>query len=51
MRALMGTRLPVSAALLALLAISVGAVAAEVEKPPPSPVVQGGKEPGSRSRG
>jgi len=41
-RALMGTRLLVSAALLALLTISVGAVAAEVEKPPPSPVVQGG---------
>jgi len=43
LRALMGTRLPVSAALLALLAISVGAVAAEVVKPPPSPVVQGGE--------
>jgi len=32
----------VLAAILALLAISVGAVAAEVEKPPPSPVPHGG---------
>lgn len=41
-RALMGARLPVFAAILALLAFPVVAVAAEVEKPPPSPVVQGG---------
>ena len=42
-RALMGTRLPVSAALLALLTISVGAAAAEVEKSPPPPGIQGGE--------
>lgn len=41
--ALMGGRLPAFGALLALLAISVGAVAAEVEKSPPSMVVQGGE--------
>lgn len=41
-RAPMGARLPVFAAILALIAISVDAVAAEVEKPPPSPVAQGG---------
>ena len=41
MPVLMGGRLPVFAAILALLTIPVGAVAAEVEKPPPSPVVQG----------
>lgn len=34
---------PVFAAILALLAASVGAVAAEAEKPPPSPRVQGGE--------
>jgi thiol-disulfide isomerase/thioredoxin len=34
---------PAFAAILALLAISIGAVAAEVEKPPPSPRVQGGE--------
>ena len=34
---------PVFAAILALFTISVGAVAAEVEKPPPSPRVQGGE--------
>jgi peroxiredoxin len=40
-RSLMGASLPAFAAILALLAVSVGAVAAEVEKPPPSPVAQG----------
>jgi peroxiredoxin len=39
----MGARLPVFAAILALLAISFGAVAAEAEKSPPSTVVQGGE--------
>lgn len=34
---------PVFAAILALLTASVGAVAAEAEKPPPSPRVQGGE--------
>jgi peroxiredoxin len=43
--ALTGGRLPAFAALLALLAISVGDVAAEVEKSPPSMVVQGGEGP------
>jgi peroxiredoxin len=38
--ALAGARLPAFAAILVLLAFSVGAVAAEVEKPLPSPVVQ-----------
>ena len=38
---LTGTRLPVVAALLSLLAIPAGAVAAEAEKSPPSPVVPG----------
>jgi peroxiredoxin len=33
---------PAFAAILALLAISFGAAAAEMEKPPPSPLVQGG---------
>ena len=42
MPAPMGTRLLVFAAILALLATSAGAVAAEVEKPPPSPALQGG---------
>jgi len=37
---LMGARLPVFAAILLVLAISVGAVAAEVEKSPPFPGVQ-----------
>jgi peroxiredoxin len=41
--ALTGGRLPAFAALLALLAISVGDVAAEAEKSPPSMVVQGGE--------
>jgi peroxiredoxin len=41
--ALTGGRLPAFAALLALLAISVVDVAAEVEKSPPSTVVQGGE--------
>jgi len=41
--ALMGARLPVIAAILALLAVSVGAVAAEAEKPPPSTGIQGGE--------
>jgi len=36
----MGARLTVFAAILLLLAIPAGAVAAEAEKPPPSPVVQ-----------
>jgi peroxiredoxin len=44
--ALMGARVPVFAAIFVLLAISVGAVAAEVEKPPPSPGIQW--EEGSR---
>ncbi|HEX7522886.1 MAG TPA: redoxin domain-containing protein, partial [Candidatus Deferrimicrobium sp.] len=43
MPALMGARLPVFATILALLTISVGAVAAEVEKLPPFPVVHGGE--------
>ncbi|MHB1011578.1 MAG: TlpA family protein disulfide reductase [Desulfobacteria bacterium] len=43
MPAPMGARLPVFAAIFALLTISVGAVAAEVEKPPPSPGIQGGQ--------
>ena len=43
MPARMGARLPVLAAILALLAFSVGAVAAEGEKPPPSPLVRGGE--------
>jgi peroxiredoxin len=38
--ALMGACLPAFGAILALLAVSVGAVAAEVEKPPASPAVQ-----------
>ncbi|HEX2710511.1 MAG TPA: TlpA disulfide reductase family protein [Candidatus Deferrimicrobium sp.] len=38
----MGAHLPVFAAILALLAFPVVAVAAEVEKPPPSTVAQGG---------
>ena len=42
-QALMGGRLPVVAAVLALLAISVGAVAAEVGKPPSSTGIQGGE--------
>ena len=42
MPALMGSRLPAFAAVLALLVISVGAAAAEVEKPPPSPGTRGG---------
>jgi peroxiredoxin len=41
--ALMGGRLPVFAAILALLMISVGAAAAEVEKPSPSPLAHGGE--------
>ena len=50
--ALMGGRLPVIAAILALLAIPVGAVAAEVEKSPRTQGVQGGEgarfaEPGT----
>jgi len=40
----MGGRLPVVAVTLALLAISVGAVAAEIEKPPLSTGIQGGGE-------
>ena len=43
MPAPMGARLPVFAAILALLAISFGAVAAEAEKSPPSTVGQGGE--------
>jgi peroxiredoxin len=39
----MGARLPVVAAILALLAISVGAVAAERETPPPPLAVPGGE--------
>ena len=39
----MGARLPAFAAILAFLAISVGAVAAGVEKSPPSPGIQGGE--------
>jgi len=38
----MGARFPVFAAILALLAILVGPVAAEVEKPPPVTGIQGG---------
>lgn len=41
--ALMGACLPVFTAILALLATSVGAVAAEMGKSPPSVVVQGGE--------
>ena len=48
---LMGARLPLFAVVIALLAISAGAVAAEVERPRPSTAVQGGEEPASRSRG
>jgi len=40
---LTGARLPVVAAILALLAISAGAVAAEGEKPSPSTGIQGGE--------
>lgn len=40
--AIMGARFPVFAAILALLAILAGPVAAEVEKPPPVTGVQGG---------
>ena len=43
MAARMGARLPVLATVLALLAFSAGAVAAEGEKPPPSPLVRGGE--------
>lgn len=43
MAALTRARLPVFAAILAFLAIPVGVVAAEVEKSPPSTVVQGGE--------
>ncbi len=42
MTAIMGARFPVFAAILALLAILAGPVAAEVEKPPPVTGVQGG---------
>ena len=41
--ALTGARLPVFAGILALLAVSAGAVAAEVEKSPPSTVAQRGE--------
>jgi len=41
--ALTGARLPVFAGILALLAVSAGAVAAEVEKSPPSTVARGGE--------
>ena len=40
MTALIEARLPVFAAILSLLTISVGAVAAEVERHPPSPAIQ-----------
>jgi peroxiredoxin len=40
---LVGARLPAFAVVLALLAVPVGAVAAEVEKPHPSTAVQGGE--------
>ena len=40
---LMGARLPVFAVILSLLVVSVGAVAAEVEKSPPSTAVHGGQ--------
>jgi len=40
--ALMGARLLAFAAILSLLSLSVGAVAAEREPPPPPPAVQGG---------
>jgi thiol-disulfide isomerase/thioredoxin len=40
---LTGARLPVVAALLALLAIPAGAAAAEAEKSPPSPMATGGE--------
>ena len=43
MAPLTGARLPVVAAILALLAISAGAVAAEGEKPSPSTGIQGGE--------
>jgi len=43
MTALMGARLPVFAAILALLAVSAGAAAAEVEKSPPPAVAQKGE--------
>ncbi|MBP2684862.1 MAG: thioredoxin [Deltaproteobacteria bacterium] len=40
---LMGVRIPAFAVILALLAVSVGSVAAEVEKSPHSTAVQGGQ--------